>query len=310
MSHLNAIRPIGLANGPSPLEEIDRAYSDLEVVVARPERALWCYLKPQARPSFTEALLRDLHRVRGLISQAFENSPAGAEAPLRYFILASRTPGVFNLGGDLALFSAKIQAGDREALRRYAYSCVDACYANSVGFGNGIITIGLAQGDALGGGWESLMSCDRLVAERQARFALPEVLFNLFPGMGAHAYLSRRVGMARAEEIIMSGKVYTAEEMHAWGIVDVLAEDGDGVAAVRRHILDTEKRSNSRRALRAVRNQVHPVTHEELIKVTEIWVDTALGLSEDDLRHMQLLVRAQARRAPKAAQAVPQVAAK
>ena len=295
MSHLNAIRPIGLANGPSPLEEIDRAYSDLEVVVARPERALWCYLKPQARPSFTEALLRDLHRVRGLISQAFENSPAGAEAPLRYFILASRTPGVFNLGGDLALFSAKIQAGDREALRRYAYSCVDACYANSVGFGNGIITIGLAQGDALGGGWESLMSCDRLVAERQARFALPEVLFNLFPGMGAHAYLSRRVGMARAEEIIMSGKVYTAEEMHAWGIVDVLAEDGDGERAVREWIDRNGARHNAHSAMFKARRRVNPVTLQELRDVTDIWVDAALGLTAQDLRRMTQLAAMQDR---------------
>ena len=295
MSHLNSIRPIDFANGISPMEEIDRAYSDLEVVVARPERTLWCYLKPQARPSFTEALLRDLHHMQGLIDQVFEGCTSSAEAPLRYFVLASRTPGVFNLGGDLTLFSAKIQARDREALRRYAHSCVEAGYLNSVGYNHGIITIGLAQGDALGGGWECLMSCDKLVAERRARFALPEVLFNLFPGMGAHAYLSRRVGMTRAEEIIMSGKVYTAEELHALGVVDVLAEDGDGERTVREWIERNGARYNAHSAMFKARRRVNPVTLQELRDVTDIWVDAALCLTEQDLRRMAHLAAAQDR---------------
>ena len=308
MSHVNAIRPvvavsaqesskrpICVASTVDPLEEIERAYSNIEVEVARPERTLWCYLKPQARPSFTEAMLRDLHRLQGLIGQAVEGFTVGADVPLQYVVLASRTPGVFNLGGDLALFSAKIRARDREALRRYAHSCVEVSHRNSSGYGHGLVTIGLAQGDALGGGWECLMSCDKLIAERRARFALPEVLFNLFPGMGAHAYLSRRIGMVRAEEIIMSGKVYTAEEMHALGIVDVLAEDGEGERAVRDWIGRNSARYTAHSAMFKARRRVNPVTLEELRDVTDIWVDAAFCLTEPDLRRMAHLAAAQDR---------------
>ena len=308
MSHVNALRSIvaisapgcparasGFADATDPMQELERSFSDLEIVIERSERTLWCYLKPQARPSFTEALLRDLHRMQGLIHRAFEETPSGAGAPLRYFVLGSRTPGVFNLGGDLTLFSAKIRARDREALRRYAHSCVEAGYLNFVGYNRGIVTIGLAQGDALGGGWECLMSCDKLVAERRAKFALPEVLFNLFPGMGAHAYLSRRVGMAKAEEIIMSGRVYTAEEMHALGVVDVLAEDGEGERAVREWIERNGARHNAHSAMFKARRRVDPVMLEELRDVTDIWVDAALNLTEQDLRRMSHLAAAQDR---------------
>ena len=308
MSHVNSLRSIVAIGAPGrpactasfpgnadPMKELECSFGDLDIVIERPERTLWCYLRPQARPSFTEALLRDLHRLQGLIGQACEHGPAGEEIPLRYVILASRTPGVFNLGGDLTLFSAKIRSRDREGLRRYAHSCVQVSHRNSSGYGHGLVTIGLAQGDALGGGWECLMSCDKLFAERQAKFALPEVLFNLFPGMGAHAYLSRRVGMAKAEEIIMSGRVYTAEEMHALGVVDVLTEDGEGERAAREWIDRNGARHNAHSAMFKARRRVNPVTLEELRDVTDIWVDAALRLTEQDLRRMSHLAAAQDR---------------
>ena len=47
-------------------------------------------------------------------------------------------------------------------------------------------TISLVQGDALGGGFEAALCGDIIIAEKQARFGFPEVLFNLFPGMGAY----------------------------------------------------------------------------------------------------------------------------
>ena len=307
MTYVNTVRPVtatgaygyadeALSTGDSNLlVEMERGYNDLDVVVAPMDKTIWCYLKPQARPSFTEGMLQDLHRLQGLMVQASGSCLPGAAAPLQYCVLASRTPGVFNLGGDLTLFGDKIRAGDREGLRRYAHSCVEVSFRNSSGYGHGIITIGLAQGDAMGGGWECLMSCDRLVAERRARFALPEVLFNLFPGMGAHAYLTRRIGAARAEEIIMSGKVYTAEEMHAIGLVDVLVEDGDGERAVHYYIQRNGARHNAHSAIYKARRRVSPVTLEELRDVTNIWVDAALCLTEQDLRRMAHLAAAQDR---------------
>ena len=211
-----------------------QSYSDLEVSITTEDRAFWCFMKPRERPSFTLPLLRDLGHMQSLIDALFTSTPPGAVTPFDYFVLGSRARGVFNLGGDLGLFAEKIRQGDRDGLRRYAHACVISGYANYTGYGHGVVTIALIQGDALGGGLEAPLSCDVMVAERQAKFGLPEILFNLFPGMGAYSFLSRRIGAAKAEEMILSGRLYTAAEMHALGVVDVLAEEGEGERAVPR----------------------------------------------------------------------------
>ena len=273
----------------------NQGYTDIEIDFAAEDGTFWCFLKPQVRPSFTEAILHDLHTMQRRIAESAARRGASGDQLVRYFVLASRTPGVFNLGGDLTLFSRAIRSQDREGLRRYAHSCVESGYLNSVGYNAGVVTIGLAQGDAMGGGWECLMSCDVLIAEKRARFALPEVVFNMFPGMGATSYLTRRLGVVQAEKIIMSGKVYTAEEMHALGAVDLVVEDGEGLQAVQKHIQRSAARHNAHSAIYAARRRVSPVTLNELRDVADIWVDAAMLLPEQDLRRMAHIAAAQDR---------------
>jgi DSF synthase len=266
-------------------------YSDLDVFITEEDRAFWCFMKPQARPSFTHQLLVDLTDVQLLIKKLLANRPT----PFDYVILGSHTRGVFNLGGDLVLFAEKIRQQDREGLRQYAHACIAVGYANHTGYDNGAMTIALVQGDALGGGFESALSCDVLIAERQVKFGLPEVLFNLFPGMGAYSFLSRRVGMLKAEEIILSGRTYTAEEMLALGAIDMVVEPEMGERAVRDYIAQNRSRQLALSAVYKVRRRVNPVSHEELGDVTDLWVDTALRLSEQDLRRMCRIAAAQDR---------------
>jgi DSF synthase len=247
------------------------------------------------RPSFTRELLTDLADMQLLITSLFVQNAKDAPAPFDYFVLGSRSPGVFNLGGDLTLFAEKIRQGKRQELRHYAHACVTSGYANYTGYGQGVMTIALIQGDALGGGLEAALSCDMLFAERHAKFGLPEIVFNLFPGMGAYTFLSRRVGMLKAEEIITSGRIYTAEEMHALGVVDVLVETGDGERAVRDHIARNRSRQLAQSAIYKVRRRVNPVSIEELRDVTDLWVETALKLPEQDLNKMLRIAAAQDR---------------
>src|SRR3546814_12298500 len=94
-----------------------------------------------------------------------------------------------------------------------------------------MLTIGLVQGAAPGGGFEALLSFDYIVAERSATFGMPEIMFGLFPGMGAHALLSRKIGSAMADRLIVSNETYSAEAMYELGIVHQLAEPGDGLVA-------------------------------------------------------------------------------
>ena len=125
---------------------------------------------------------------------------------------------------------------------------------------------------------------------------LPEILFNLFPGMGACSLLARRIGLRAAEELILSGKILTAAELHKLGVVDVVATDGQGETAVRNWIARNARRRNGMQAVLRAREFIHPVTREELDGIVDLWVDAALRLTERDLRMMNRLVRAQVRR--------------
>ena len=125
----------------------------------------------------------------------------------------------------------------------------------------------------------------------------PEILFNLFPGMGAMTLLGRKIGYSAAEKIILSGKLYSAEEMQALGVVDILTEVGEGEQAVYEFVRKEAKQRNGALALRAAREISQPIVHDELIRIAEIWVDAALRLETKDLRMMERLVNRQAGKA-------------
>ncbi|HKB73190.1 MAG TPA: crotonase/enoyl-CoA hydratase family protein, partial [Burkholderiales bacterium] len=215
-----------------------------------------------------------------------------------YYVGGSRIEGIFSLGGNLANLVSLIKSGDRDTLAHYAKLCVDNMYQRICGYGSPMITISLVQGEALGGGFETALSSNVIVAERRSRMGLPEILFNLFPGNGAYSLLARRVGMKRAEEMILSGRTYTAEEMHEAGVVDVLAEDGAGEAAVQDYVRRNERRRNGMQAVFSCRQHFHPVSYEELLNIANVWVNAALRLEEKDLKLMSRLARAQAKLVP------------
>jgi DSF synthase len=258
----------------------------------------WGYFNPRGTACYSLGLLKDiLAHDEKLVANGGRIELDGALHEVQYYVTASRVPRVFNLGGDLALFVLLIKARDREALAHYARLCIDNMYPRIQNFFSATLTkIALVQGDALGGGFECALASDLIVAEESAQLGFPEILFNLFPGMGAYSLLSRRIGMRAAEELILSGRVLPAAELHKMGIVDVLAKDGEGASAVREWITKNARRRNGMQAAFRARKLVHPVTREELDAITEVWVDAAFRLQDRDLKMMGRIVRAQMRR--------------
>ena len=260
----------------------------------RDTRAMWSRWTAEPRPCFNPALLAGIRAYyEFLAGSSGQVSCYGEDHPIEYVVLASGMPGVFNLGGDLDLFKQLIDTRDRQGLLRYGRACIDVLYRNYAGHDLPITTVSLVQGECLGGGFEAALSSDVIVAEKSARFGFPEILFNLFPGMGAYSFLDRKIGQRGAEELLTSGKIYSAEEMQAAGVVDSVVGDGEGEAGVAALI---EKRARSRNglsALAAVRRRVHRIEFSELLDVVEIWVDSALRLNPRDLKLMQRLVSRQ-----------------
>jgi DSF synthase len=269
-------------------------FTELTVRFEAEQGALWCMFNHTERPCFTPRLLDQIRSLQTRLEQGL-SGPTGAE-PLRSVIWTSAVPGIWNLGGDLALFTRLIRAGAEAELRRYAYTCVDAVYHNLTKGNLPYLTIAMVHGDALGGGFETVLSCDVVIAERGAKFGLPEVLFNLFPGMGAYSLLCRRLDGARAQKLMLSGRIYSADELEAMGLVDLVVEPGEGPDAVRDYLERNRRRHDTLCALSRVRQHCQPVSYEELIAVTGLWVETALRLDDADLRRMEHLVRAQQRR--------------
>jgi len=84
-------------------------------------------------------------------------------------------------------------------------------------------TVASVFGYALGGGFELALSCDLIVAADDALFGLPETTVGIVPGGGGTQLLARRAGIARARELIFTGRRLAASEAHALGIVDRMA---------------------------------------------------------------------------------------
>jgi len=273
---------------------------------------VWGFMNPKGNPCFSLALLKEIREHdAALEANGGVITVEGESYPLRHYVGASRAPGAYNLGGDLGLFMLLIKAHDRTALGRYAEKCIDNLYARITHYGSPTLTtISLVQGDALGGGFECALSSDVIVAEESAQMGLPEIMFNLFPGMGAYQLLTRRIGVRAAEQLILSGRVLPARKLHEMGVVDVLAKDGQGESAVQQWVAANHRRHNGMQAVFGLRQLCNPVSRRELDAVAQSWVDAALRLTERDQRLMGWLMRAQqdravSRDAGEAAEAAP-----
>jgi DSF synthase len=272
---------------------LDRVYKNIEIEIDTQAPILWCWMRQPGKPVVTDELLIDLKTMHRTLPEILDG-PAGEH--IKYYAFASRAANTYSLGGDLAFFADSVRTGNREAIHAYAHRCIDVLAQHVVAFNRPLITMALVQGDALGGGFETALSCDLIVAERSAKMGLPEILFNLFPGMGAYSFLSRRLSPADATRMITEGSVQTAEKLHEMGVVDVLANDGEGVYALREYVKQNQRWHNAHIALRQAKRRVNPVTEQELRDVVDIWVDAVFRLTEGDLKRMGRLTAAQERR--------------
>jgi enoyl-CoA hydratase len=80
--------------------------------------------------------------------------------------------------------------------------------------------IAAVNGFALGGGMEVALACDFIYASENAKFGLPEVTLGVFPGFGGTQKLPRLIGKAKAKELILTGKMISAQEAYQMGIVN------------------------------------------------------------------------------------------
>ena len=290
----------------SAVHLLQRPASTLRTIDDHDRGTYWCNMhadlaQAPGRACFKPALVDEILRYQQVLSDRLRVQQQRTNGNMLPHVVLASDADVFNLGGDLELFCQSIRKGDRKTLLAYARQCVRGVHAFHVGLGAGAHTIALVQGDALGGGFEAALSCHTIVAEEGVGMGLPEVLFDLFPGMGAYSFLCKRIPPHQAEKLMLEGNVYSSEELYKMGLVDVLAPKGQGEAAVRDLIRQQQRSPHAHLALNQVRQIAQPVGYDELMGITEVWVDAALALGSRSLRTMERIVNAQKRRASAAA---------
>jgi DSF synthase len=243
---------------------------------------------------FTSELLADLTAViEALIATRGHWLAANVPRPVHYIVLQSTHPDYFSLGGDIDHLRMCVRRRDEEALRAYSLACVDLLFAWATQLGRHTTSIALVQGRALGGGFETALAADRLIAEEHSDFGFPEILFGLFPCTGGMSLLAQRVGVRQAERMLGDPRIYSAQELYAMGVVDEVCPRGQGPQAVDRFIARHAPQRQAHLALQRERQRLAALNYDNLLATVGEWVAVALTLGDRDLRVMDTLVRIQ-----------------
>ena len=263
--------------------------------------SLWMTLPESVNghpPCFSRPLLHEMQTLLQDMRQRGVSWPAnGMLQPVHYVVMKSASSEYFNLGGDLAYFHECILRGDRQALHDYSATCADMLYDWSSLLSEHATTIALVQGRALGGGFETVLAADIIVAEEQSEFAFPEILFGLFPCTGGMSLLAQRIGARAAERLLGDARIHTAAELKAMGVIDEICPRGEGERAVENLIARHAPQRRARLMLQRSRQRMSGLDRDELHRVVDEWTDTAMALGSQELRVMDVLVRMQRGRA-------------
>jgi DSF synthase len=271
-------------------------FKQLSIRYDESHEVLWTYFNqagiiPCANPEIVAELIKHQAEVAKTGGVLYGND---AVRNIKYSVAASLTPNVFNLGGHLGLIKELAMNRNTEGLMRYATKAIDMLDGRLSRFNqSNIVNISLVQGLALGGGLEGALASDVVIAERKSIFGFPEILFNMFPGMGGYSLVVRKVGAKIADEMILKGKQYTAQQAFDMGLVDVLVDDGEGEKAVYQWIEKNKRYYNGYLAAQRAKNRVNPITYDELMDITKMWVDVALKLSDREFSIMDRFIYSQ-----------------
>ncbi|MCZ6670862.1 MAG: enoyl-CoA hydratase-related protein [Acidobacteria bacterium] len=160
------------------------------------------------RPSVRNALNREAVTEIGTVLEL-----AAADPEVGVLILTGAGEKAFVAGADIGELAQQAPIEGRDyALRGQAiFSRLESL---------GKPTLAAVNGYALGGGCELAMACTLRIASATAKFGQPEVNLGIIPGYGGTQRLSRLVGMGRAMELILTGRILDAEEAERIGLVN------------------------------------------------------------------------------------------
>jgi len=210
------------------------------------------------------ATLEELERFATTLETA--NGQAGA------LIVHSSLKAGFSAGADLRELYTRSQelaagarvAGVRDFLERIhrVMNAIDA---------SPLTTIAAVHGVCFGGGFELALTCDLIVADKMARFCLPELRLGLIPGFGGIPRLKRDLGNSLVRDLLLTGRSINATKAQAVGLVSQLAAEGEALHLAQSTAAQVKKFDRATSA--AAKRFIKPIPHEELRHEIEIFCD-------------------------------------
>lgn len=184
--------------------------NNIGLEVHQEEDILWVGIhRPAKRNAINDALIQGLE-------ETFSQIPDGVKCAIIYGIGEH-----FSAGLDLSELS------DRDAVAGLHHSRMWHKALDRIQFGT-VPVIALLHGAVVGGGLEIASACHIRVAEKSAFFALPEGQRGIFVGGGASVRLPKLIGVSRMSDMMLTGRVFRAEEAENIGLVNYVVEESQG----------------------------------------------------------------------------------
>jgi enoyl-CoA hydratase len=227
--------------------------------------AVLTFNRPKSMNALNGALLKEL-------SQVLDEIEANEE--IRVLILTGAGEKAFVAGADITEL-AQYNPIMAKNFGKIGQGAINKLQALS------IPVIAAVNGFALGGGNEIALACDFIYASETAMFGLPEINLGIIPGFGGTQRLPRQIGIARAKEMIFTGKLIPAAEAAAIGLVNkVFAPD-----QLMAEVLKTAKviASKGKVSLRAAKEAVNQGLGVDLATGCKIEIDLfSLCMASED----------------------------
>src|SRR6266498_388872 len=208
------------------------------------------------------------------------------EASLRGLIIASAKKSIFVAGADLKTLLQQAQSGDmREFIAKGQR--IFGRLANLK-----IPTVAAIHGASAGGGYEVALACDYRIAtdDPATRIGLPETTLGLIPAWGGCTRLPRLIGAEKAADVILKGKLYSAQEARKLGLIDGVAQRDKLLELARKKLGDGKRKLEERAPASPAPQEIRPPKQRGNAAPERAWeiINKTLSISPDQSLRMEL----------------------
>jgi len=208
------------------------------------------------------------------------------DSSLRGLIIASAKKSIFVAGADLKTLLQRAQSGDMRAFIAHGQRVLNRLADLK------IPTVAAIHGASAGGGYEVTLACDYRIAsdDLATRIGLPETTLGLIPAWGGCTRLPRLIGVEKAAEVIVKGKLYSVEEARKLGLIDGVASRDRLLELARKKLREGKPKLEGRAPASPVSQDLISPKQRGNAAPERAWeiVNKTLSISPDQSLHLEL----------------------